>query len=36
LFKKNYSNFVKTYRSSFLNTITSDVNTWTELQQDYV
>jgi hypothetical protein len=27
LFKKNYSNFVKTYRSSFLNTITSDVNT---------
>jgi hypothetical protein len=36
LFKKNYSNFVKTYRSSFLNTITSDVNTLTELQQDYV
>jgi hypothetical protein len=31
LFKKNYSNFVKTYRSSFLNTITL-----TELQQDYV
>ena len=36
LFKKNYSNFVKTYRSSFLNTITSDVNNLTQLQQDYV
>jgi hypothetical protein len=36
LFKKNYSNFVKTYRSSFLNAITSDVNNLTQLQQDYV
>jgi hypothetical protein len=36
LFKKNYSNYVKTYRSSFLNTVTFDVNTLTQLQQDYV
>jgi hypothetical protein len=35
LFKKNYSNYVKTYRSNFLNTVTFDMNTLTQLQQDY-
>jgi hypothetical protein len=35
IFKKNYSNYVKTYRSNFLNTVTFDMNTLTQLQQDY-
>ena len=36
LFKKNYSNYVQTYKTAFLNDLTSTVNTLSTLQQDYV
>ena len=36
LFKKNYSDYVATYKTSFLNDLTADVNTLVELQVDYV
>lgn len=36
LFKKNYTNYVQTYRTSFLNSLTTPVNTLSTLQQDYV
>jgi hypothetical protein len=36
LFKKNYSDYVNTYKNSFLNDLTTDVNTLVEVQQTYV
>lgn len=36
LFKKNYSDYVNTYKSTFLNDLTTDVNTLVEVQQTYV
>lgn len=36
LFKKNYTNYVQTYRTSFLNSLTTPVNTLSTLQQEYV
>jgi hypothetical protein len=36
LFKKNYTNYVQTYRTTFLNSLTTPVNTLSSIQQDYV
>jgi hypothetical protein len=36
LFKKNYNDYVNTYKTSFINDVTSDVNTLVDLQVDYV
>lgn len=36
LFKKNYTNYVNTYRSTFLNTLTEPVSTLVSSQQSYV
>jgi hypothetical protein len=36
LFKKNYSNYVKTYQTTFLNSLTEPVSTLVGLQQSYV
>jgi hypothetical protein len=36
LFKKNYTNYVKTYQTTFLNTLTEPVSTLVGLQQNYV
>jgi hypothetical protein len=36
LFKKNYTNYVQTYRTNFLNSLTTPVNTLSTIQQEYV
>jgi len=36
LFKKNYTNYVQTYRTTFLNSLTTPVNTLSTIQQEYV
>jgi hypothetical protein len=36
LFKKNYSNYVQTYKTTFLNSLTTPVNTLSTIQQEYV
>jgi len=36
LFKKNYNDYVNTYKTSFINDLTADVNTLVDLQVDYV
>jgi hypothetical protein len=36
LFKKNYTNYVNTYRTNFLNGLTTPVNTLSTIQQEYV
>ena len=36
LFKKNYANYVKTYQTTFLNSLTEPVSTLVGLQQSYV